>query len=655
MKRLLSHFTPLHFLIGIVVGVGMCLVPALQDIALAAPQASPPWVREVVDAGGDVGRLSSLQIDSQGQVHIAYIDTSNTALKYACQNGASWQINTIATLTRPLDSVSLALDENNNPHIAYANGQSVYYAYKTGGSWRTELVYAAAAYPVGSVALALGTDDQPQLSWYRGSPPTHLAGILMYGERTKASWQVAVVDSSGLVGLYSDIAVDSHGQPHISYYDISNGDLKYAYRDTHDTWHVQTVDQAGTVGLGTSIALDTSDVPHIAYRTITTGERGNLKYAYRQGLFWHIETVQNTGDVGDRTSLVLSADGRPYIGYLRYLIAPFWQIGRATLVYNDGSAWQYTVVDDGGDVGYGISLGLNAANQPYLSYYDASNDDLKLAHQVPLRYYRIALDHLQSVQGTSMAPGWEQAFLGDEITPFYRPDINGVAYYEFPVLKPATGLISIAEAQAAGFIIVATGEHDYPVMHWDFTGETISNGLRRKAAAAGKSTNKFYKIDALAYAAENSAGELTAVNWQLPPKATGMKDEWLTNPPSFETLWTSDSPEATDEEPSGLGGAFIVSGTLEIPSGLSLSGWESWQELKEGYGQSYRLLLQYLGNQAQKAWEVRDEIWEEGKTLYKGDIEEIPLLWDTESIQTSGAGTAYVTTETHSGGSYPGI
>jgi len=30
-------------------------------------------------------------------------------------------------------------------------------------------------------------------------------------------------------------------------------------------------------------------------------------------------------------------------------------------------------------------------------------------------------------------------------------------------------------------------------------------------------------------------------------------------------------------------------------------------------------------------------------------------LWDTESIQTSGAGTAYVTTETHSGGSYPGI
>lgn len=33
MKRLLSLFTPLHFLIGIVVGVGICLAPVLQDIA----------------------------------------------------------------------------------------------------------------------------------------------------------------------------------------------------------------------------------------------------------------------------------------------------------------------------------------------------------------------------------------------------------------------------------------------------------------------------------------------------------------------------------------------------------------------------------------------------------------------------------------------
>lgn len=66
--------------------------------------------------GGDVGRLSSLQIDSQGQVHITYFDVSNTALKYAYQSGTSWQMTTIATLTRPLDSVSLALDRNDAPH-----------------------------------------------------------------------------------------------------------------------------------------------------------------------------------------------------------------------------------------------------------------------------------------------------------------------------------------------------------------------------------------------------------------------------------------------------------------------------------------------------------------------------------------------------------
>jgi len=67
------------------------------------------------------------------------------------------------------------------------------------------------------------------------------------------------------VGRYSDIAFFGT-RTFVSYYDVTNGNLKMAKRQADDTWSTLTVDGAhGDVGLYTSIAVDSDGYPAIAY------------------------------------------------------------------------------------------------------------------------------------------------------------------------------------------------------------------------------------------------------------------------------------------------------------------------------------------------------------------------------------------------------
>ncbi|GAH51147.1 unnamed protein product, partial [marine sediment metagenome] len=77
-------------------------------------------------------------------------------------------------------------------------------------------------------------------------------------------WEISTVDTEEYVGSFSSIAIDFFNKPHISYYDMSNGDLKYTHWDG-SIWLTVTVDAEGFTGFHTSIALDTSNNPHISY------------------------------------------------------------------------------------------------------------------------------------------------------------------------------------------------------------------------------------------------------------------------------------------------------------------------------------------------------------------------------------------------------
>ncbi|GAF86726.1 unnamed protein product, partial [marine sediment metagenome] len=62
-----------------------------------------------------------------------------------------------------------------------------------------------------------------------------------------SEWNIYVVDSEGDVGLYTSVAVDAEGNPHMSYLNLTTCDLKYATW-TGSEWFTETVDSDGCVG-----------------------------------------------------------------------------------------------------------------------------------------------------------------------------------------------------------------------------------------------------------------------------------------------------------------------------------------------------------------------------------------------------------------------
>jgi hypothetical protein len=161
------------------------------------------------------------------------------------------------------------------------------------------------------------------------------------------------------------LALDKNDLPHISYNDLANYDVRYAWHNGA-TWYTETVDS----GTAPSLALDQAGHPHISY-----SNDDGLKYAWHDGTNWYVETAENL-DNTVAASLALDSLGRPHIGYFDY--------ANEALKYArfDGLVWRIETMDDTTGLNYHIALALDEADQPHISYYDAVNGDLRYARLI---------------------------------------------------------------------------------------------------------------------------------------------------------------------------------------------------------------------------------------------------------------------------------
>ncbi len=248
---------------------------------------------------------------------------------------------------------------------------------------------------VGNYAsLALDSGGKPHISYY-----DETNGNLKYARWTGSSWNIQTMDSTGDVGKYTSLVLDNDGKPHISYYDETNGDLKYAHW-TGSSWGIQSVDTEWDVGVGTSLALDSGGYPHISYYDVSLVFPGHpdqlLKYARWTGSEWDIQTVVTVSFVGWGPSLKMDNLGNPHIAF-----SADYAIGYARWSSAFGWDTQYVDTEDPGDY---PSLALDSTGTPHISYSTWSSGYLKYAFWTGSSWNIQTLDSSGNVMGyTSLA------------------------------------------------------------------------------------------------------------------------------------------------------------------------------------------------------------------------------------------------------------
>lgn len=269
--------------------------------------------------------------------------------------------------------------------------------------------------------------------------------------------------------------------------------------------------------------------------------------------------------------------------------------------------------------GYQVTL-LPAA--PYLPSFAPLAD-------VPEAVQRRAVEFLEELRGSDLAPEWADARINPQARILYRPDIQEPAYYEFTVEKPTA-----TDWEPAGYIQLSAGEHDYPIANWNMTGMSASQELA-ELAPLGATITQIYRLDALSYAAEyeefTPLGITTVATdvinlGDLPNRIEGLAA--IPQEP-FELVTQSIDSDGNEE----------YEGPTELPL-LEETPWESWAALKAGYGEEYAPLLASLEERASDRWDLENNLSQYGETLIGGDVRTVYGLaaQTLSSIQVTGNG-----------------
>ncbi len=248
--------------------------------------------------------------------------------------------------------------------------------------------------------------------------------------------------------------------------------------------------------------------------------------------------------------------------------------------------------------------------------------------------------------------------LSAEACPIYRPDIDGIAYYEFELHSGSLAPVQLLTPRAAalrlfdpeqrtasgaarpprigpgsGFLVVSAGPHDFPIPHWSLQGEPPSRILERFAGGHEGRIARVVKLDALSYVGEDEKGERVATLGDLPRVVGGLPHDLRRGRQGISSLTARPSSDTTEEHPTG---EHRIERTGPEPPKLENIEVRSWQELKARYADAFGPFLDDLRRRAAEAWQVDNLATEFGEGIVVGETYTVALLDDRAKIDAHG-------------------
>ncbi len=245
--------------------------------------------------------------------------------------------------------------------------------------------FMGAAWHIAPVDSNNDVGEGPTLKMVNGKPAIsyydETNGDLKYVQANDtygSSWGAPViVDSAGTIGAYASLEI-VNGNPAISYWDFTNRDLKFVRASDADgaTWDLpQTIDSDGLVGEHTSLEVISGN-PAISYFDSTNGALKYVRAANADGTTWNApKTLDSGGLTGSYSSLAV-VNGCPAISYFAFFEGDLKYIQAQDAI---GDLWNAPVTIDSSNITGWHTCLVVINGYPAISYYDVTSDDLNFA------------------------------------------------------------------------------------------------------------------------------------------------------------------------------------------------------------------------------------------------------------------------------------